>query len=181
MNTMNKTDAIKFLASIIQKGKLTALIRLVSQEFRQMGDLAALDRCIRIILEAIALNVTQCCNVPVTAQVTRNIETHHYSFMLKCNNCGKIHLINERPEEKLTLRQVRERCGMLQKEAALKAGIGVRTIRRWERDSSRARSDLLFRLLNVYRVSSNLIHIGQDPKQKEKPPSHSLAGVDKVI
>ncbi|OAB30194.1 hypothetical protein PMSD_20630 [Paenibacillus macquariensis subsp. defensor] len=68
----------------------------------------------------------------------------------------------------MTLRMVRNNCGLTINEAAGKAGISPDTLRRWERDSEGAKMLPALRLLKVYGVSMNHVFFGSESDALER-------------
>lgn len=62
----------------------------------------------------------------------------------------------------ITLRMARENCMLTETVAATKAGIQLRTLRRWERDCSNAERGKFMRLLAVYKLNADHVHIGPE-------------------
>lgn len=63
---------------------------------------------------------------------------------------------------RMTLRMARNNCGLTIDEAAEKAGISLRSLKRWEIDSTRTKMIPALRLLKVYGVSMNHVYFGKE-------------------
>lgn len=62
----------------------------------------------------------------------------------------------------IALRQARENCRLTEKEAAKQAKIDVRTLRRWEKDDSRAGSIQVWLLLKIYGIGVDHVYSGRE-------------------
>lgn len=71
-------------------------------------------------------------------------------------------------EVKHTLKDLRVRAGLNQKEASKKLSISVPTLDKWEKDSSNLRMSEIFRIVEVYSIPQDYIFFGTNNAFSEK-------------